>query len=187
MRLAPDFAEHRARVRATRWLHPGYGTRHCEEPLRRSNPLAHICTRDETLVGYASLTHPTISVQFSNSGASAFSRHDLRQRWPSTTRGCREDRVRAAPAVSCANMHKKTHTSIQVQRRHPAFPAQWFYGLLRALPGDRAFLPPSSARSFASRQLDASVGASEPHGFAVRRSHARQSQLSRPPHPTARS
>src|ERR1700738_4268821 len=27
----------------------------------------------------------------------------------------------------------------------PAFPARWFYGLLRALPGDRAFLPPSLA------------------------------------------
>src|ERR1700761_6583840 len=26
---------------------------------------------------------------------------------------------------------------------HPAFPAQWFYGFLRALPGDRACLPPS--------------------------------------------
>jgi hypothetical protein len=25
--------------------------------------------------------------------------------------------------------------------RHPAYPAQWFYGLSRALPGDRAFLP----------------------------------------------
>ena len=32
---------------------------------------------------------------------------------------------------------RKTHTSIQVQRRHPAFPAQWLYGLLRALPGER--------------------------------------------------
>ena len=27
----------------------------------------------------------------------------------------------------------------------PAFPARWCYGLLRALPGDRAFLPPSFA------------------------------------------
>jgi hypothetical protein len=27
---------------------------------------------------------------------------------------------------------------------NPAFPAQWLYGLLRALPGDRAFLSPSS-------------------------------------------
>jgi hypothetical protein len=26
---------------------------------------------------------------------------------------------------------------------HPAFPARWFYGFLRALPGDRACLPPS--------------------------------------------
>ena len=38
-----------------------------------------------------------------------------------------------------------------------------------------------------SRQLDASIGASEPHAFAVRISRARQSQLLRPPHPTARS
>jgi len=28
-------------------------------------------------------------------------------------------------------------------RSNPAFPAQWFDGLFRALPGDRAFLPPS--------------------------------------------
>jgi hypothetical protein len=35
--------------------------------------------------------------------------------------------------------------SQRVHRRHPAFPAQWFYGLYRALPGDRAFLPPSHA------------------------------------------
>jgi hypothetical protein len=32
----------------------------------------------------------------------------------------------------------------------PAFPARWFYGFLRALPGDRAFLPPSSTRCEAS-------------------------------------
>src|SRR6202790_520026 len=30
-------------------------------------------------------------------------------------------------------------------RHHPALPAQWFYGLFRALPGDRALLPPSPA------------------------------------------
>ena len=33
-------------------------------------------------------------------------------------------------------------------------------------------------------KLDASVAAPGPHDFAVRVSHARQSQLSRPPHPT---
>jgi len=73
--------------------------------------------------------------------------------------------MRAAPAVSCAQMHKKTHTSIQVQRRQSGFPCAAVYGLLRALLGDRAFLPPSPA---ISRELDASVGASGPHGFAVR-------------------
>jgi hypothetical protein len=33
--------------------------------------------------------------------------------------------------------HKKAHTSIQVQRRHPGFPCAMGYGLLRALPGER--------------------------------------------------
>ena len=32
---------------------------------------------------------------------------------------------------------------------HPAFPAQWFYGLFRALPGDHALLTPSPARLLA--------------------------------------
>src|SRR6202521_2726201 len=55
------------------------------------------------------------------------------------------------------------------------------YGLFRALPGDRAFLPPSPAK-VAFRELDASVGASGPHVFAVRR-HALSSAA--PPTSTA--
>src|ERR1700760_550120 len=55
----------------------------------------------------------------------------------------------------------------------PAFPAQWFYGLLRDLPGDRAFLPPSPPGRL-PRRLDASVGASGPHDFAVRFGAVRQ-------------
>ena len=39
------------------------------------------------------------------------------------------------------------------------------YGLLRALPGDRALLPPSSAE-YCIRQLGSSVGEPGPHGFA---------------------
>jgi hypothetical protein len=47
---------------------------------------------------------------------------------------------------------KQKHTSVVTTGRPniPAFPARWFYGFLRALPGDRAFLPPSSARCEAS-------------------------------------
>src|ERR1700704_4130294 len=38
----------------------------------------------------------------------------------------------------------KVHTSIQGSGGDPTFPAQWLYGLYRTLPGERAFLPPSS-------------------------------------------
>jgi len=143
-----------------------------------------LCVRDKYLL-----------IQFSNSACLQTQPRDLAARCaralrrlpPSiTTRGRRESRVRAAPAVSCANMHKKTHTSIQVQRRHPGLPCAMVYGLLRALPGERLFLPPSSARSFASRELDASTAASGPHDFAVRAACVRLSQAPRPPHPTAR-
>ena len=50
-----------------------------------------------------------------------------------------------APAVSCALGSGGKHTSNNEYTgitRHPR--TQWFYGLCRALPGDRAFLPPSS-------------------------------------------
>src|SRR2546421_1431519 len=61
-------------------------------------------------------------------------------------------------------------------------PRNGFNGFLRALPGDRAYLPPSPAGD--SRKLDASVGASEPHDFAVREAGAFVFRAtSRPPHP----
>ncbi len=62
-------------------------------------------------------------------------------------------------------------------RDHPAFPAQWFYGLFRTLPGDRAFLPPSSLRSLLLRNLTPASGRQDhttsPSAFA-RSSSARQ-------------
>src|SRR6266478_2189242 len=39
--------------------------------------------------------------------------------------------------------HERSH--YRFRRITPAFPAQWFYGLLRALPGDQACLTPSPA------------------------------------------
>jgi hypothetical protein len=96
----------------------------------------------------------------------------------------------------------------------PGIPARnGFNGLCRALPGDRALLPPSSADRFCLspvgptqlRVLDAGVGASGPHDFAVRNNISRQraprsltdsknppchhlarTMLPRPPHPTPR-
>jgi hypothetical protein len=79
---------------------------------------------------------------------------------------------------------KQTHELVTTgSPDDPAFPAQWFYGLFRALPGDRAFLPPSPRESLAAK-LGANVGAPGPHGFAVRnaRSFVLRAAL-RPPRP----
>src|ERR1700682_1349857 len=92
-------------------------------------------------------------------------------------RGRGERRMPVAPAASCALFIGRTHTS---NNEYPGITrrsrTQWFYGLLRALPGDRALLPPSSADMFCLspvgptqlRELDTSVGVSGPHDFAVR-------------------
>jgi hypothetical protein len=53
---------------------------------------------------------------------------------------------------------------------------------LRALPGDRALLSPSSRAVFCTK-LDAGVEASGPHDFAVRENAVRLSASPRPSHP----
>ena len=71
-------------------------------------------------------------------------------------------------------------------RKSPGIPARnGFNGFLRTLPGDRAFLSPSSAKT-CFRELDASVEASGPHDFSVRVSAVRQKRRPRPSHPTPR-
>jgi len=59
--------------------------------------------------------------------------------------------------------------------------------LIRALPGDRALLPPSLSRNCVPRKLSASVGAPGPHDFAVRFSAlvSRHQSVHRIPHPTS--
>ena len=69
------------------------------------------------------------------------------------------------------------HTGITVHS-----PRNGFNGFLRALPGDRACLPPSPVK-IAFRQLDASVGASGPHDFAVRAPHRPSSAPPASTHP----
>src|SRR5438067_11924915 len=49
-----------------------------------------------------------------------------------------QPRVRNLSEAHERSHHRSTGIS-------PAFPAQWFYGLLRALPGDQACLTPSPA------------------------------------------
>jgi hypothetical protein len=97
-------------------------------------------------------------------------------------RGRGERRVPAAPAASCAlGVVERTRVTTSTPES-PGIPARnGFNGFLRALPGDRAHLPPSSTDMFCLspvgptrlRELDASVGASGPHNFAVRVSAVR--------------
>src|SRR6266540_1039782 len=67
-----------------------------------------------------------------------------------------KQRAQGKPGADCTRglvcqTHNNRRTrAYRFSRNSPAFPAQWFYGLLRALPGERAFLPPSLAETFAS-------------------------------------
>ena len=76
--------------------------------------------------------------------ASAFPRRDAPEVCVSFTlfqnRGRRESRAPIAPAVVRTTNARVDH---RFNRIIPAFPARMVYGLLRALSGERAFLPPS--------------------------------------------
>ena len=61
--------------------------------------------------------------------------------------------ARCARRGVCEGRKQKAHALVRSHRKHPAFPAQWFYGFLRALPGDRALLPPSPLRSLLLKNL----------------------------------
>ena len=77
--------------------------------------------------------------------------------------------------VQCAQ--KGAHTSIQGSGEHPTFPAQWLYGLYRALPGRAGLVVTVAREKLASHELDASIGASGPHDFTVRIRTVRQRRI----------
>src|SRR5215475_11994697 len=104
-------------------------------------------------IGRGVLDHPPSRVMTTESVAriskhsSAFSRRDRARvsdvAHPRQLRGRREGRVPAAPA---APVHKKsTGKEPQVKAETSGLPCAVVYGLLRALPGNRAFLLPSPA------------------------------------------
>ena len=88
---------------------------------------------------------------------------------PQEDRGRRECRMRAAPAVSCATCTKESAHEHTGQRRTSDIPCAMALRLIRGLPGEPMLCchrRPSEA--LASLALDASIGASGPHDFAVR-------------------
>jgi hypothetical protein len=75
--------------------------------------------------------------------------------------------ARCTRGLVCNSAHRKRTRAYRYSRNTPAFPAQWLYGLCRALPGDEFVLPPSLANErliepgrvdFASAQLGTSNG-----------------------------
>ena len=106
-----------------------------------------------------------------------------------------KQRAQGKPGVRCTRSRACSVESTRVS--HHRFtgnirlsPRNGFNGLLRALPGDRACLSPSLTNN--SVNLNASVGASGPHDFAVRNSIIRprafaRLTLPRPPHPAPTS
>jgi hypothetical protein len=94
------------------------------------------------------------------------------------TGGSRKCRMRAAPAVSRAKQAKKTHTSIQVQRRHSGIPCAMALRLTSRSPRRiglcclrRLRIAGSSAPGRAdlpSADLTPTTEASGPHDFTVR-------------------
>src|SRR5438034_3869538 len=112
---------------------------------------------------------------------------NLARTLPSEIRGRREDRVRAAPAVSRAIAHKRCaheHTASAETLRPSLRSGFTAYFVLSPVNGSFATVAPEK---LASQELDASTAASGPHDFAVRLGRFRRARRPRPPHPTARS
>ena len=89
------------------------------------------------------LDHPPSRVM-TTEYAFAFSPHHLCELCLKTSRPPVQ-RAQGRPGACCTRglvrclRKQKVHTSIQGSGSIPAFPAQWPYGLLRALPGERLF------------------------------------------------
>jgi hypothetical protein len=103
-----------------------------------------------------------------------------------------EQREQGMPGARCTRglvckLRKQRRTrAYRAAENTPTSPAQWLYGLYRALPGERACC--HRHRQHTCCRLEASIAASGPHDFAVRfgvfvrRAHARLTPK-RPPHP----
>jgi hypothetical protein len=105
-----------------------------EAPVPRSNPFSPFARRD----GLLRCAHNDVDMVSRSRGADS-ARVVLELSSPPKIRGRREGRVLAGTRGLVCNKRKKN------AHEHPAFPAQWFDGLCRALPGDEFVLPPSPA------------------------------------------
>ena len=117
--------DHRAGLRSS--------TRHCAAQAGRANPSPR--SSADRWIRFAALAM-TVDI------ASRFSRRISPEVcifvWPSSkSEGAGKTGCLLHPRSRVRFAQTKLHTSIQGSGSIPAFPAQWLYGLLRALPGER--------------------------------------------------
>jgi len=110
-----------------------------------------------------------------------------RQR-PQKHRGRREDRVPARPPrLPRKKGLRERAAATGVGGITPAFPAQWLYGVLRALPGEPALATVARARPLESCASLTRAWARQNHTASSARGKCRSSSaLPRPPHSTQR-
>jgi hypothetical protein len=119
--------------------------------------------------------------------ASAFPRRGSRPGcWPNHPRKSR--RAQGMPGAGCTHglvcIKKHTSSKPQVHRKRPGIPCAMVYGLFRALPGDRALLPPSPARRGSVFANLAPASGRQNHTTSPSASDAaRLASSKRPPHP----
>ena len=93
---------------------------------------------------------------------------------PQVKEGAGKTGRRLAPAVRCAQIaRRRMHSGIQGSLDIPAFPAQWFDGLWRALPGERCTIAPVALRmtdalARSGRHITARLGAQTPGARTTR-------------------
>ena len=122
--------------------------------------------------GEASWRRRAVSATQATKHASAASRRmtpeSCASRRPFVGKGAGKAGRRLAPAVRCAQIaRRRMHSGIQGSLDIPAFPAQWFDGLWRALPGERCTIAPvalrmADARARSGRFTTASLDAQTP-------------------------
>ena len=126
---------------------------------------------------------------FQTSDVTARSRGAFRPSFSSSL-ALSNQRAQGKPGADCTRgLVCQTHSNRRTRayrfsRNSPAFPAQWFYGLYRALPGERACLPPSLADHStslapASRRQDHTTS---PYALAFSSGVKKRLTPKRPPH-----
>jgi hypothetical protein len=140
-------------------------------------------TRNPEIPGLVLTHHPGMTKNTHAGALAALKRPSCARPPPKKSRAQETPGASRTRSLACKSK-KHASKSPQVGQTFRRFLRNGFNGLFRALPGEPGFVATiASAMRKHCRQLDASIGASGPHGFAVRFQVARLAHQKRPPHP----